>query len=167
MANLLCGPKRPGHFHGVITVVKRLFDIMLPDSAYFGQKDYQQARIIEEMIKRFRLPVRMVICPIIREKDGLAMSSRNVYLKPDERTLASAIFKSLQLGKRLIQKGVRDAKGVEKEISRFLRPFVDKIDYVKVVNAHSLCSQSRLKGKIVIAIACFIGKTRLIDNILI
>lgn len=167
LADVLCGPKRPGHFRGVVTVVKRLFDIVQPDLAYFGQKDFQQARIIEEMIKRFHLPIQMKVCPIVREKNGLAMSSRNVYLSQDERIRAGVIPEALSLAKRLIRSKTISLKQVESKVVSFLKPRVDKLNYAKVVDAISLRHAIRRKGSVLVAIACFIGRTRLIDNILI
>ncbi len=167
LANTLCGVLRPGHFDGVVTVVKRLFDMVMPDRAYFGQKDYQQTLIIQNMIKRLHLEVRMRICPIVREKDRLARSSRNIYLNEQERVRARALFASLQFSKMLIQTGIRDPRVIENKIHHLLSAYADKIDYVKVVNAASLKEIKRLRGRILIALACFIGKTRLIDNLLI
>lgn len=167
LANTLCGPRRPGHFRGVATVVKRLFDMVRPDVAYFGQKDYQQARIIQEMVGRLRLPIGVKICPTVRERDGLAMSSRNIYLLPSERIRARAIFKSLQLAKRLLVRDRLNPRAVEKKVKAFLKSFADKIDYVKVVGPGSLKPLKKLEGRAVVAIACFLGKARLIDNLLV
>ncbi len=167
LANVLCGPKRPGHFRGVVTVVKRLFDITLPDTAYFGQKDYQQARIIQEMVKRLKLRIKVVICEIVREKDGLAMSSRNRYLSRDERVRARALFAALRMGKRFIHSGARDTKKIEREVTHVLKPYVNQIDYVKLLDADRLRPLRHPKGRLVLAVACFIGKTRLIDNLII
>lgn len=166
LARGLCGPKRPGHFRGVVTVVKRLFDIIRPGAAYFGQKDYQQARIIEAMIRRFRLPIRMVICPIVRERDGLAMSSRNVYLSRSERLRARAIPRTLELARRLIRRRV-PPREVEWKAKLYLKPYVDSIDYICVVDPETLRPASSLKKGVLVALACFVGRTRLIDNMLI
>lgn len=167
LANVLCGPKRPGHFQGVATVVKRLFDITQPDVACFGQKDYQQARIIEEMIKRLNLQIQMRICPIVREKDGLAMSSRNVYLSKADRLRARAIPEALTCAGRWIQTKAFTPKQIEYKIISFLKSRVDKIDYVKVTDARTLRSVIARKRQVLVAVACFVGRTRLIDNILI
>ncbi|MBI4388000.1 MAG: pantoate--beta-alanine ligase [Candidatus Omnitrophica bacterium] len=167
LAKTLCGPKRPGHFRGVVTVMKRLFDITLPDIAYFGAKDYQQARIIQEMVKRLHLSIQVKTCPIVREKDGLAMSSRNVYLSLEERLQARAISRVLQFAKSFIRKVHLSPHTIEQNIISLLKPYVDKIDYVSLVDAVSLRKPKRLKGKLLLAIACFIGKTRLIDNVVI
>lgn len=167
LANVLCGPKRPGHFRGVVTVVKRLFDIARPNVAYFGQKDFQQARIIQDMVQSFKMPTRVVICPTMRERDGLAMSSRNVYLTPEERARAQAIPKSLRLAKQLISKNTNTPRGIESKVVAYLKPYVDKIDYVCVVDPRSLRRPSKLRGTLLVALACFIGKTRLIDNLIV
>jgi len=167
LADVLCGLKRLGHFRGVVTVVKRLFDIAIPDVAYFGQKDYQQARIIQEMVERFHLPVRVRICPIVREKDGLAMSSRNIYLSGEERIRATFISKALELAKRLVLEKNLPSRKIEKQVAHFLKPYVDKIDYTRVVSSETLKPVKDFKEKALVAIACFIGKARLIDNILV
>ena len=167
LAHSLCGLRRPGHFDGVVTVVKRLFDIVLPDNAYFGQKDFQQVCAVQDLVKRFNLPVRIVMCPTIPEGDSLAMSSRNRYLTSEKRKRAHALSESLRLTKKLIQKRIFDSRVVRKQIIQFLKPYVDKIDYVEVVNAHNLRKIQRLKGDVLVAIACFLGKARLIDNLLI
>ena len=167
LARGLCGPARPGHFRGVATVVKRLFEIARPHSAYFGQKDYQQARIIQEMSKRLALKVRVVICPIIREKDGLAMSSRNVYLTPAERKRARTISESLRFGHRLILAGIDDAEIIREAILRYLKLGADRVDYVDIVDVKRLKPLRKIRGKGVMAVACRVGRTRLIDNLLI
>ena len=170
LARTLCGSLRPGHFRGVVTVVKRLFDIVLPDVAYFGAKDYQQARIIQDMVKRLHLSIRISVCPIVREKDGLAMSSRNAYLTPEERFRARAIPRALECAKKLLSSNRREPFGprtVERNVTLFLRPYVDQIDYVSLVDAKSLRRAKRLHGKLLLAVACFVGRTRLIDNVVI
>lgn len=167
LADMMCGIQRPGHFDGVATVVKRLFDIVLPDHAYFGQKDYQQALIIQSMVKRFHLPIKVHIKPIIREVDGIAMSSRNVYLTPEQRVRARAISASLKFAKILIHTGIQDARILENKIRHLLNAYMDKIDYVKIVDSKTLKEVKYLKGRILIAVAAFVGKTRLIDNLLI
>lgn len=163
----LCGKTRPTHFDGVVTVVKRLFDIALPDRAYFGQKDFQQFRVIEEMTSNFYLPTRVILCATVREKDGLAMSSRNRYLKPDDRVRAVLLWKSLKLAEKMIRRGIQSPKIIQTEMRRLLGSQVDSIDYVEVVNAKSLMKIHKIKGRILIAVACFLGKARLIDNLLI
>lgn len=164
LAQYLCGPKRPGHFRGVATVVNRLFQMVEPDAAYFGEKDYQQLRIIEEMVKRFRLPIAIKRCPLIRERDGFAMSSRNRYLSTKGRIQARALYQSLLKAHQLIRRGERNADKVKKEIRKFLKPYVTKIDYVEISDPSTLVSVNRIKSSILVALACFVGTTRLIDN---
>jgi len=134
LARYLCGPKRPGHFRGVATVVNRLFEIVKPHAAYFGEKDYQQVRIVEEMVRKLRLRVKIKTCPIIREADGLAMSSRNRYLSKRERISACAIYRSLLEVKHLIHAGERDAGKIKRAVRDLLASHVSKIDYVEVVD---------------------------------
>lgn len=167
LAKYLCGPKRPGHFRGVATVVKRFFDIVVPHVAYFGEKDYQQARIIESMVKRFRLSIRIKTGPIVREQDGLAMSSRNKYLSRRERISARSLYSSLTFGRKLIRQGVRDTSAVRRAIRKVLTPHVDKIDYVAIAHPHTLKPMKRLKHSALLAVACYIGRTRLIDNMVV
>lgn len=167
MARYLCGPKRPGHFKGVATVVYRLFELVKPKRAYFGKKDYQQARIIEDMVRRFKLSVRIRVCPIVREKDGLAMSSRNQYLTKKERTLAPSLYQSLLLARKLIQHGERDSKRVKEAVRRNLRGRVTKIDYVEIVDPQTCAPVRSIRRPVLAALACFIGSTRLIDNLLV
>lgn len=164
LAKYLCGPKRPGHFQGVATVVNRLFQMVAPDSAYFGEKDYQQLRVIQEMVRRFRLPIAIKRCPIVRERDGLAMSSRNRYLSTKERIQARALYQSLLKAHKLIKGGERDAGRIKREIRKFLKPYVTKIDYVEISNPSTLVLVKRVKGSVLVTLACFIGTTRLIDN---
>ena len=166
-ARYLCGPKRPGHFRGVATVVNRLFEMAKPDRAYFGQKDYQQARIIEEMVRRLKLPVRIKICPIIREKDGFAMSSRNFYLSKKERTLAPSLYRALLLAKKLVRAGEHSSEKVKKAIRHRLIGRVTKIDYIEVVDPKTCAPVQSVRGPVLAALACFMGSTRLIDNLLI
>ena len=163
----LCGPKRPGHFRGVATVVNRLFQIIEPHVAYFGAKDYQQARIVEDMVRRLGLAVRIKKCPIVREKDGLAMSSRNYYLSRKERIAARAIYQSLIQARHLVHSGITHASRIKKATRDFLTTYTTKIDYVEIVDPKSCHPVKKIKPPILIAIACFIGSTRLIDNLLI
>ncbi len=167
LAKGLCGDKRPGHFRGVATVVKRLFHIVPANVAYFGQKDFQQARVIQDMVERFRIPTKIRICPIVREKDGLAMSSRNVYLSESERIRAKSLSRSLRHAARLIRQGARNPAKIRAEMMRILKPNTDKIDYAAIVDSKRLRAQKHLKNTCLIAVACFVGKTRLIDNILV
>ena len=167
LARHLCGPKRPGHFRGVATVVNRLFEMVKPRAAYFGEKDYQQARIIEEMVRKLHLPIKIKPCPIVREADGLAMSSRNRYLSRRERISARAIYQSLLLAKRLICGGEHDPGKVKRAVRSVLANHVNKIDYIEVVDPVKLVPLKQIKSRTLVAIACYIGATRLIDNLLI
>ena len=164
----LCGRKRPGHFKGVTTVVAKLFNIVLPDNAYFGLKDYQQYVIIKRMVKDLNFSINIVGVPIVRESDGLAMSSRNKYLSPDERKDAVLIYTSLLEAKKLIENGIKSAYIIKKEIENILvRSRFSKIDYVEIVDPETLKSVNNISKSVLIAIACYFGKARLIDNMLI
>ncbi len=167
LAHPLCSAKRPGHFRGVVTVVNRLFEIVQPDYAYFGEKDYQQAKVIQDMVKTRNLSVHIRTCPIVREKDGLAMSSRNRYLSKTERIRARALSRSLTEAKKIIQDGETNPFQVKKGIRIFLKSYVDKIDYVELADPNKLTPLKRLKLPVLVALACFIGPTRLIDNLVV
>lgn len=162
---LLCGAVRPIHFRGVCTVVGKLFNIVLPDHAYFGQKDAQQLATIKRFVRDLNFPVEIVPCPIIREDDGLAKSSRNTYLSADERQAALILSKSLALGKAAIEAGERDAHKVIAIIKDNLatEPLA-RIDYVEAVDFENIQRVDRIEGETLVAIAVYIGKTRLIDN---
>jgi pantoate--beta-alanine ligase len=166
MVEKMCGKSRPGHFKGVTTVVLKLFLITQPDRAYFGQKDAQQAIIIRKMVTDLNVPVKIITCPIIREEDGLALSSRNIYLSSEERVQALALPKALSAGKNMIIKGETDPQKVKKHIISILAssPGI-RLDYVEVVNGDDLSDLSAIKGKVLLAAAVYVGKTRLIDNI--
>ncbi len=165
----LCGAKRPGHFKGVMTVVLKLFNIVSPDNTYFGQKDIQQARIIEQMIEDFNLDVKLNIMPIIREKDGLAMSSRNVYLSAEERVQATVLFESLQYAKKLFEQGEKTSETIKEEVIKIInKASLAKIDYVELVDYKQLTPlYGVIKGKAVLGLAVYFGKTRLIDNLIL
>ncbi len=160
----LCGKSRPLHFAGVTTVVARLFALVKPDITAFGQKDAQQALIIERMVKDLKIDTEIVICPIIREKDGLAISSRNIYLSEDERKRASNIRKSLVNAVDLINSGERNPDIVKMKIKKILQNANLKIDYIEILEAERLKEVSEIKRRILIAVAVYAGKTRLIDN---
>ncbi len=168
LSQSLCGVTRPGHFKGVCTVVTKLFNIVQPDRAYFGQKDAQQVIIIRQMVKDLHIPVEVIAGPIVREADGLAMSSRNKYLKSEERQAALVLFKALTIAREVIQTGERRAELIEQIIIQMIakEPSVI-IDYVSVVSGVTLEKISHLEGQVLIALAVFIGKTRLIDNIML
>jgi pantoate--beta-alanine ligase len=168
ITKVLCGKTRPIHFSGVCTVVSKLFNIVKPDRAYFGQKDAQQLCVIKKMVKDLNFDIEIVGCPIIREKDGLAKSSRNTYLNADERKAALCLSRSLSIGKNMIENGEKSAKvvidAVKAEIEK--EPLA-KIDYVEIVDWNNLKSVEEIKAPILMAIAVYIGKTRLIDNFII
>jgi pantoate--beta-alanine ligase len=164
----LCGKFRPRHFRGVATVCAKLFNIVTPDIAYFGQKDVQQAIVIKRMVADLNMPLKIVVCPTVREKNGLAMSSRNQYLTPQQKEDAALIYKSLQKCRRMIKQGVRDTKKIIAEMRKVLKqiPSVE-IQYINIVDAETLRNIDRVAGKVLAAVAVKIGPTRLIDNILI
>jgi len=161
----LCGEKRPGHFLGVCTIVSKLFNIVTPDKAYFGEKDAQQLAVIKRMVRDLNFDVEIIGCPIIREDDGLAKSSRNTYLSVDERQAALVLSRSLKIAKELLKKGERDTTivkaAIEEEINK---EFLAKTDYIEIVDSKSLKPVEIVEKDVLIAIAIFIGKTRLIDN---
>ncbi len=161
----LCGLSRPVHFRGVCTVVSKLFNIVTPDNAYFGQKDAQQLAIIKRMVKDLNMPLSIHGCPIIREEDGLAKSSRNTYLSADERKAALVLSRSLKIGKQLVDAGEKSAKAVKDAITAEInKEPLAKIDYVDVVDFDTITPVDEIKGTTLVAIAVYIGKTRLIDN---
>ncbi len=164
----LCGKTRPTHFNGVCTVVSKLFNIVMPDRAYFGQKDAQQLCVVRKMVKDLNFDIEIVGCPIIRESDGLAKSSRNTYLNPEERKAALCISRSLKRGRGLIEDGERDAKKVIKAIrSEIEKEPLARIDYVEIVDLESLEPAADASAHILAAAAVYIGGTRLIDNFII
>lgn len=168
LGNILCGKSRPGHFKGVLTIVAKLFNIIQPDFAIFGQKDYQQLILIKRMVQDLNFPVEIVSCPIVRESDGLAMSSRNSYLSPEERKAATILYKSLQLAEEMVENGETNLELIKKEVSKMIssQPLA-KIDYVETVHPHTLEAVSSLKGEAVLLLAVYIGQTRLIDNVIL
>jgi pantoate--beta-alanine ligase len=169
LPDYLCGAKRPGHFEGVATVVTKLFNIVTPDRAYFGQKDYQQSVIIKRIVKDLNMYIDIRVLPTMREKNGLAMSSRNKYLSEKERTDAGLIYKSLVSAKRQIEQGERSPSVIVSNIERLISekaPYA-KIDYISVAHPDSLEELKVIEKRAVIAVAVFFNKARLIDNILI
>lgn len=161
----LCGLRRPGHFRGVCTVVSKLFNIVTPDRAYFGQKDAQQLAVIRRMVRDLSFGIEIVGCPIVREEDGLAKSSRNTYLSADERKAAVVISKSLKAGQEMIEKGETDTAKIIASITAMIESEpLAKIDYIKAVDADSIEPVDTVSGRILFAAAVYIGKTRLIDN---
>lgn len=164
----LCGKTRPIHFNGVCTVVSKLFNIVNPDRAYFGEKDAQQLCVIRKMVKDLNFDIEIVGCPIIREADGLAKSSRNTYLNESERKAALCLSRSLKIGKEMIENGETSAEAVRKAIiDEIEKEELAKIDYVEIVDLDTLEPVSETTGSILTAIAVYIGKTRLIDNFII
>lgn len=164
----LCGKSRPIHFRGVQTVVLKLFNIVKPDRAYFGQKDAQQLAVIKRMVKDLNVDTEIVGCPIVREADGLAKSSRNTYLNPDERKAALILSRSLKLGRELIENGETDSNAVIKAITDSINTEpLAKIDYVDVVDFDTITPVDSIGKSVLVAIAVYIGKTRLIDNFII
>lgn len=165
LTDVLCGAKRPGHFDGVCLVVSKLLNIVTPDKAYFGEKDAQQVAVIKRMVRDLNIDVEIVACPIIREEDGLAKSSRNTYLSAEERKAALVLSRSLEIAKDTLKNGERDAKKIKEFILNELnKEPLAKIDYVEIIDSDSLESVDIIERNILIPIAVFIGKTRLIDN---
>lgn len=161
----MCGAARPGHFRGVCTVVLKLFHIVQPRRAYFGEKDFQQLQVIRRMTRDLDVPVEVVGCPLVREPDGLARSSRNVYLSPEERLQALALSRSLIHAQDLVARGERSAAALRHAVTSFLQqnPALD-VDYVVVKDPDTLDDLDALEGRVLVALAVRVGKTRLIDN---
>jgi pantoate--beta-alanine ligase len=166
LSKYLCGASRPGHFRGVCTVVTKLFNIVKPTKAYFGQKDAQQFRVLKRMVRDLNMDVEMIEMPIVREEDGLAMSSRNVYLNPEERKEATRLYKSLLKAKELIESGERDVQKIKSEMLKILDHPLLKVDYVEVVDEETLRPVEKIERKVIVALAVFVGKARLIDNMI-
>jgi pantoate--beta-alanine ligase len=168
LSDKLCGRSRPGHFRGVTTVVAKLFNIVQPDVAFFGQKDAAQAAIIRRMVSDLNLPVQIAVCPIVREPDGLAMSSRNAYLDSQERTAALVLYRSLTEIQERFARGERNAARLVEEGKRVLaqEPSV-RLDYLEIVDPDTLDPVHRLPAPALVAVAVFVGNTRLIDNTLL
>jgi len=162
----MCGKYRPGHFRGVITVVAKLFNIVQPDIAVFGQKDAQQAMVIKRMVGDLNFPVEIVVGPVIREHDGLAMSSRNTYLNDEERKQAPMIYKALKVAREKVKMGNRDAAKLKEIIENTIATApLARIEYVEIVDDENLEPVSEVKPGTLAAVAVWFGKTRLIDNI--
>jgi len=166
LTGVLCGRSRPTHFRGVLTVVLKLFNIVKPDAAYFGQKDAQQAVVIKRMVSDLNLPVDIVTMPICREADGLAMSSRNSYLSTEERRDAVCLYEALCRARGMIAGGEKDARAVRAEMRKIIgRHGSARIDYVEIVDPRTLESVETISRDVLIPLAVYIGRTRLIDNI--
>ena len=167
MPKQLCGKTRPIHFRGVCTVVSKLFNIVTPDKAFFGQKDAQQLAIIRRMVRDMSYGIEIVGCPIVREADGLAKSSRNTYLSAEERKAALVLSKAVFLGEKLVREGETDADKLVSEMKACIEAEkLAKIDYVSAVDAVTMESVHRIDRPVLVAMAVYIGKTRLIDNFL-
>ncbi len=164
----LCAADRPGHFRGCATVVAKLFNIVQPDKAYFGQKDVQQAIIMKRMVDDLNIPVEIVVCPTVREKDGLAMSSRNVYLSPEERKAAPVLCKALRKAEKMVGAGERKAPAIRKTMEDIIRsePLAN-IEYIAICDTTNLEEVEEIKDETLIALAAKFGKARLIDNTII
>jgi pantoate--beta-alanine ligase len=169
LSELLEGRSRPGHFRGVATVVLKLFEIVQPQFAYFGRKDAQQARILSRMLQDLNSDVELILCPIVREPDGLALSSRNAYLNPEERRAATVLHRALDAARRAIATGTRDARSLKNTIGTVLsEEKLARVDYAEVADANSFEPVIQIGAKpAYILLAVFIGKTRLIDNLLV
>lgn len=165
LTNVLCGAKRPGHFDGVCLVLSKFFNIITPDKAYFGEKDAQQIAVVKRIVRDLNIDIDIVSCPIVREKDGLAKSSRNVYLSREERKAALVLNRSLSLAKEELNHGERNSKRIKDIIINELnKEPLAKIDYVEIVDSESLENLEIVNTNALVPIAVYIGKTRLIDN---
>lgn len=164
----MCGRLRPGHFNGVATIVTKLFNIVKPDRAYFGQKDYQQSVVIEKLVADLNMEIDVKVLPTVRDEDGLALSSRNKRLSPEERRSALCIYGSLLKAKSMFASNIKDAKEIIGEMTAIIKKAKHtRIDYISIVNAHTLKDVSLINGKAVAAVAVWIGNTRLIDNLIL
>jgi len=164
----LCGASRPVHFRGVATVVAKLFNACRPQRAYFGLKDYQQVRVIETMIRDLNFDIELVRCPIVREPDGVAMSSRNSYLSAEERRAATILRRSLVAAGKRIKEGARDGAAIARELREAIETEpLARVDYAEVVDAESLAPLGRIHGAALLAVAVRIGRARLIDNLVV
>ncbi|MBI3408421.1 MAG: pantoate--beta-alanine ligase [Planctomycetes bacterium] len=168
LQDMLEGASRPGHFRGVATVVLKLFSIIQPEFAYFGQKDAQQVRVIQQMVRDLNVPVKLVVCPTIREADGLALSSRNQYLSVEERKNAVVIFNALSDIRKRVEAGERNVPALIRAAQERIDKVADaRLDYLAIVDHDTLQPLQTLTGRALVAIAVFLGRTRLIDNILL
>jgi pantoate--beta-alanine ligase len=167
LANPLCGESRPGHFIGMATIVLKLFNIVQPDRAYFGQKDYQQICIVKQMVRDLDLQIDVVSCPTVREDSGLACSSRNTRLTVEEKTKAAAIYRLLQTAEDAVDAGTTDSSILHKLIRRGLKHAGMEVEYVEIVDAKTLLPVKKITGETLIAVAVFLGTTRLIDNMIV
>lgn len=167
LAAVLCGAFRPGHFRGVATIVVKLFNLVLPRRAYFGLKDYQQCAVIKKVVTDFNFDLELCFAPTVREKDGLAMSSRNAYLSKEERKRASAVSQTLFAIREELCAGKRNLPEIRRRAIRKLKSSADKIDYLEIADPETLVPLKKTQPRMVALAACFVGKTRLIDNVII
>lgn len=168
LTDTLCGPSRPGHFDGVATVVTKLFNLVQPDRAYFGQKDAQQLAVIRRMTRDLDMPIEIVGCPIVREPDGLAMSSRNTMLSADERGRATALFRALSAARDEVAAGVRETSAIIAAMEQIIAAADPAgVDYTSIVDPDTLQPVARVERPVLVALAVRIGRTRLIDNLLV
>ncbi len=168
LVNVLCGARRPGHFRGVTTIVTKLFNIIKPHRAYFGQKDAQQFFVLNRMVRDLNFDIELRMIPIVREEDGLAMSSRNIYLTPEQRKDASLLFKSLNLAKKLIENGERDPNIIVSKMEELINSSeYSRIDYIEIRDTENLENVDIIKGEVLIALAVYFGRARLIDNMIL
>jgi len=168
MPKQLCGQTRPIHFRGVCTVVSKLFNIVTPDKAFFGEKDAQQLAIIRRMVRDMAYGIEIIGCPIIREQDGLAKSSRNTYLNEEERQAALCLSQAVTLGKKMVEDGEKDADAIVKAmVAHIEKEPLAKIDYVSAVDGVTMMPIHKIEGTVLVAMAVYIGKTRLIDNFIV
>ncbi|MFW5985470.1 MAG: pantoate--beta-alanine ligase [Halanaerobiaceae bacterium] len=168
LTDKLCGRFRSGHFRGVTTVVSKLFNIVQPHRAYFGQKDWQQFVVIKRMVRDLNFPVKLEMVPIVREEDGLALSSRNKYLSPEAREIAPVLYQALKKGRQMVREGQKEATKIKARLEKMIaeKKFTE-IEYIAIVNPENLKEVSNISGKTVIALAVYVEDTRLIDNIII
>ena len=169
LSEVLEGAHRPGHFRGVATVVAKLFNVIRPNRAYFGQKDGQQVAVIRKMVRDLDLGLEVVVVPTVREADGLALSSRNVYLTEDQRRAATVIYRALCAAESLWRQGQRDGERLRLEAIRVLEgaPLVERIDYVSLADADTLEELEQVSGRAMVSVAVQLGKTYLIDNVIL
>ena len=169
ISETLCGRFRPGHFRGVATVCAKLFNIVQPDVAYFGQKDAQQVVVIKRMVEDLDFPLKIVVCPTVRDADGLALSSRNQYLSPQERKDAVCIYRCLKAAREMINAGVVNPKTITAQMRKITGSVgtLTGIDYVSIVDAETLQNLRRIGGRVLVAVAARFGSTRLIDNLIV
>ena len=165
LGNRLDGRSRPGHFRGVTTVVSKLFNMLTPHRAFFGQKDAAQVAVLQAMVRDLNFPVDMIVCPTVRDPDGLALSSRNRYLSPEQRTDALALSRALACARREIEHGEREAVHLLQRMRSHLASPGLQVDYIEVVDSHTLSPQARVTDSSLLAIAAIVGETRLIDNL--